>query len=111
MAHDDSLSQISSKKRALQAEETSGASRKLETDEKLEEDTSSKQCCDHLEEIGRLKQELSKGEMADSNHCCHHLKEMGRLKEELSIRDFQITTLDKMIAGLKKKRLKRIQAI
>lgn len=102
MAHDDSLSQISSKKRALQDEDTSGASKKLKTHEKIEEDTS-KQCCDHSEEIGRLKQELSKKEMADSSHCCDHLKEMERLKEELSKRDIQITTLDKMIAGLKKK--------
>ncbi|KAE7999650.1 hypothetical protein FH972_004056 [Carpinus fangiana] len=102
MAYDDSLNQILSKKRALQAEETSGASKKLKTNEKIEEDTSN-QCCDHLEEIGKLKQELSKREMADSNHCCDHLKEMGRLKEELSKRDFQITTLDKTIAGLKKK--------
>ncbi len=102
MADDDCLGQISSKKRAFQVEETSGASKKLKTNQKIEED-SSNQCYDHSEEIERLKQELSKREMADSDHCCEHLKEIETMKQELSKRDFQITTQDKMIADLKKR--------
>uniref|UniRef100_A0A2N9FEH5 Exonuclease domain-containing protein n=1 Tax=Fagus sylvatica TaxID=28930 RepID=A0A2N9FEH5_FAGSY len=102
MADDDCLGQISSKKRAFQVEETSGASKKLKTNQKIEED-SSNQCYDHSEEIERLKQELSKREMADSDHCCDHLKEIETMKQELSKRDFQITTQDKMIADLKKR--------
>ena len=96
------VDQISSKKRAFQVEETSGASKKLKTNQKIEED-SSNQCYDHSEEIERLKQEPSKREMADSDHCCDHLKEIERLKKELSQRDFQITTQDKMITDLRKR--------
>ena len=96
------VDQISSKKRAFQDEETSGASKKQKTNEKIGED-SSNQCCNHSEEIERLKQELSKREMADSDHCCDHLKEIERLKKELSQRDFQITTQDKMITDLRKR--------
>lgn len=97
MANDDSLGQISSK-RAFQDEEISGASKKLKTNQKTEED-SSNQCCDHLEE----REGLSKGEVADSDHCCDHVKEIERLKQELSKRDFQIITQDKMIGDLKKR--------
>ncbi|XP_030947801.1 small RNA degrading nuclease 3-like [Quercus lobata] len=101
MANDDSHGQISSK-RAFQDEEISGASKKLKTNQKIEED-SSNQCCDHSEEREGLKQELSKGEVAYSDHCCDHLKEIERLKQELSKKDFQIITQDKMIGDLKKK--------
>ena len=101
MANDDSLGQISSK-RAFQDEEISGASKKLKTNQKIEED-SSDHCCDHLEEREGLKQELSKGEVADSDHCCDHLKKIERLTQELSKRDFQIITQDKVIGDLKKR--------
>ena len=98
MANDDSLGQISSK-RAFQDEEILSASKKLKTNQKIEED-SSNHYCDHSEEREGLKQELSKGEVADLDHCCDHLKEIERLTQELSKRDFQIITHDKVIGDL-----------
>ncbi|KAB1214780.1 Small RNA degrading nuclease 3 [Morella rubra] len=102
MAHDDYLGQTSSKKRVLQAEETQGVSKKLQTHRVIEEATSN-HCNDNLETTERLKQELSNTEMADSNRCCDHLEEIERLKQDLRKRDFQITAQDNIIADLKKR--------
>ncbi|XP_041001506.1 small RNA degrading nuclease 1-like isoform X1 [Juglans microcarpa x Juglans regia] len=102
MAHDDSLGQISFKKRAFQAEETPGASKMLKTNPKTEED-SSNQCCDDLVLIERKKQELSKRERGDPNHSCDHLKEIERLKQELIERDVRLTAQDKIITDLSKR--------
>lgn len=102
MAHDDSLGQISFKKRAFQAEETPGASKMLKTNPKTEED-SSNQYCDDLARIERKKQELSKIERGDPNHSCDHLKEIERLKQELIERDVRLTDQDKIITDLRKR--------
>lgn len=102
MAHDDYPGQTSSKKRVLQAEETQGVSKKLQTHRIIEEATSN-HCNDNLETTERLKQELSNTEMADSNRCCDHLEEIERLKQDLRKRDFQITAQDNIIADLKKR--------
>lgn len=101
MAPDDSLGQISGKKRAFQAEETPGASKMLKTNPKMEED-SSNQCCDDLARIERKKQKLGKRERGDPNNSCDHLKEIDRLKQELIARDVRLAAQDKIIRDLRK---------
>ncbi|XP_048335468.1 small RNA degrading nuclease 3 isoform X5 [Ziziphus jujuba] len=106
MAHDDSVQQVSSKKRALQVEENSVMSKKLITERTIlkENLADSKQLCDHLKEIESLKEQLKQ----TSDQCSDHLEEIERLKQELGNRDFEISVLNKMVSKLQKdKKLKK----
>ncbi|CAL8164836.1 unnamed protein product [Prunus armeniaca] len=103
MAQDDSCAQVSSK-RALEVEENSGVHKKQKTDQNIEEEMVAdlSQCCDHLKEIERLKQEQQKV----SEQCCDHLKEIEGLKQQLKNKEFEISTLNKIVSkyqGGKKK--------
>lgn len=106
MAHDDSVEQVSSKKRALQVEGNSDMSKKLKTEQTnvKEKLADSKQCCDHLKEIEILKEQLKQ----TSDQCSDHLKEIKRLKQELGNRDFEVSMLNGMVSTLQKdKKLKK----
>ncbi|CAB4284214.1 unnamed protein product [Prunus armeniaca] len=97
------LSKVSSK-RALEVEENSGVHKKQKTDQNIEEEMVAdlSQCCDHLKEIERLKQEQQKV----SEQCCDHLKEIEGLKQQLKNKEFEISTLNKIVSkyqGGKKK--------
>ncbi|RVW57268.1 Small RNA degrading nuclease 3 [Vitis vinifera] len=81
MAHNDSLGQVSSRKRSPQVEEISGDSKKLKTEEKTGD----------------------KEMMVDTNQCEDHMKEIERLKAVLSQRDNEISTLHKIITSLTRK--------
>lgn len=84
MAPDDySLGQVSLKKRASSAEETPGEVKKLKT-KNTEAET-----------------------VINSNQCCDHVKEIERLKQELKNKDFEISKLNKMVSKCRKDKKKR----
>ncbi|PKI31912.1 small RNA degrading nuclease 3-like isoform X2 [Punica granatum] len=93
----DSLgSQASEKKRAATEEPALNEAKKQKVEEKS-------QCEDHLEEIGRLKQELSQKDLQLKNGCEGHLKEIEQLKQELSQKTLEISVLHKIVKQLKGK--------
>lgn len=96
MAYGDCLDGALSKKRAIQVEEMSMVSKKLKLDEKVEDEIMAdpNECCDHLEEIERSKQ--------NSDQCCDHLKEIERLKQELKSRDVEISRLTGRVSKYRK---------
>lgn len=107
MGQNDFAEKFSSKKRDLEVIENLVMSKKQKTDQNIAVETiaNSSRCCDHVEEIERLKQELKQKE--DSSHCCDHLKEVESLKEELRRKDYELSILHKAIAIVKKDNKKR----
>lgn len=101
MAHDDSLGQVSSKKRTLGVEGDSVVSKKLITEQKIEEKKVAdlNRCCDHLKEIESLKEQLKQN---SDKQCCDHLKKIERLKQELGNRDFEVAMLNEMVSKFQK---------
>lgn len=102
MGQKDFADKFSSKKRDLEVIENLVMSKKQKTDHKMEMETTSNsgRCCNHVEEVERLKQELKQKE--DSDHCCDHLKEVESLKEELRRKDYELSILRKAITIVKK---------
>lgn len=76
--HDDSVKQLKSKKRSNGDEDISGTLKKLRTD----------QTCELIQ---------------DTNQCEVHIEEIQRLKEELSHRDQEISNLNRIIVALTRK--------
>lgn len=101
MAYDDSLGQVSSKKRTLGVEGDSVVSKKLITEQNFEENkvVDSNKCCDHLKEIESLKQQLKEN---SDKQCCDHLKEIETLKKDLGNRDFEVAMLNEMVSKFQK---------
>ncbi|TQE12129.1 hypothetical protein C1H46_002199 [Malus baccata] len=97
MANVDSSAQVSSK-RALEVEENSGVHKKQKTGQKAEEETTAElnQCCDHLKEMERLKEEQQKA----LEKCSDQLKEIEGLKQQLQNKEFEISTLNKIVSRL-----------
>lgn len=97
MANIDSSAQVSSK-RALEVEENSGVHKKQKTGQKVEEETTAElnQCCDHLKEMERLKEEQLKA----LDKCSDQLKEIEGLKQQLQNKEFEISTLNKIVSKL-----------
>ncbi|KAG7034323.1 Small RNA degrading nuclease 3 [Cucurbita argyrosperma subsp. argyrosperma] len=107
MGANDFAEKVSSRKRDLEVIENLVMSKKQKTDQKIEMETISKssRCCNHVEEVERLKQELKQKE--DSSHCCDHLKEVESLKEDLRRKDYELNILRKAITVGKKENRKR----
>ncbi|KGN48551.1 small RNA degrading nuclease 1 [Cucumis sativus] len=107
MGQKDFMDNFSSKKRDLEVIENIVMSKKQKTANKMEIETisNSSRCCNHVEEVERLKQELKQKE--DSNHCCDHLNEVESLKEELRRKDYELSILRKAITIVKKDSKKR----
>ncbi|KAF3439007.1 hypothetical protein FNV43_RR17282 [Rhamnella rubrinervis] len=101
MVDDDSLGQVSSKKRTLGVEGDSVISKKLITEQKIEEKevADSNKCCDHLKQIESLKQQLKEN---SDKQCCDHLKEIEKLRKELGNRDFEVAMLNEMVSKFQK---------
>lgn len=102
MGQKDFADKFSSKKRDLEVIENIVMSKKQKTDNKMEIETisNSSKCCNHVEEVERLKQELKRKE--DSTHCCDHVNEVESLKEELRRKDYELSILRKTITIVKK---------
>lgn len=107
MGQKDFAEKFSSRKRDLEVIENLVMSKKQKTDQKIEMETISNSsiCCEHVEELERLKQEMKQKE--DSSHFCDHLKEVESLKEELRRKDYELSILRKAISIVKKENKKR----